>query len=122
MSTMFWIILVAFVVTDIVVIALVMRRFMSAVSLFQGLEPGRRSQLMQEGHRIAGEFLSANYSSDSGQLPTALAGLRPQLRDLIRSYGLEADPVSLDLLIEVSAASHRVASRAQVREALQRAA
>lgn len=122
MSTTFWIIVVAFVVIDIAVIVFVMRRFMSAFSLFKGLEPARRNQLMHDGHRMVGEFLRTNYSGDPGQLPTALGRLRPQFRDLIRSYGVEADPVSLDLLIETSAVGHGIASRAQVREALQHAA
>jgi hypothetical protein len=122
MSPVFWIVIAMFVATDIVVVAVVLRRVMPVVTLFRGLDPERRNRLIQDGHRIAGEFMRTNYSGDPTQLPTALGQLRPQLRDLIRSYGIEPDPTTLDLMIELSAASHRVATRSQLREALRQAA
>jgi len=122
MSPIVWVVIAVFVVTDVFVLAWVLRKVMPVVALFRGLGPERRTQLITDGQRITGEFLRTNYSGDPAQLPAALAQLRPQLRDLIRSYGIEPDPTTLDLLIELSAASQRVATRSQLREALRQAA
>ena len=117
MSNVFWILMALFVITDIVVIAFVIRRFRA--SLFTPTVPGAsQGQVLASAHTMVGEYLRANYSGDPGHLATALAGLVPKLRELIVSQGIEPRPEVIHALIEVSAAKHKIASARQIREAL----
>ena len=118
MSRLFWIAIALFVVTDIVVMTLVVRRM--GLGLLGAALPGGadRSKIIESAHTMVGEYLRVNYSGDPGQLPTALQGLLPQVRDLLRSQGVEPRPEVVRTLVEVSAARHRIATSRQLREAL----
>lgn len=117
MSQIFWIGLALFVVTDIVVIALVIRRFRA--NLLGPTMPGTNmGKIVESAHALVGEYLRANYSGDPGHLATALGGLLPRLRELVESHGVEPRPEVVQALIEVSAAKHGIASARRVREAL----
>ncbi len=118
MSSMFWVVLALFVVTDIMVIAIVLRRMSPALRTLTLPGGANRSQILQSAHAIVGDYLRVNYSGDIGALPTTLAGLLPPLRDLLRSHGVEPDPEVIRALVEVSAAKHRVATAEQLRAAL----
>lgn len=116
MSPAFWIVIGLFVVLDIVVIAVVLRRVRV---LWQGLPSGAdRNRILQSAHAMVGDYLRVNYSGDPAHLPTALSGLLPALRDLLRSHGVEPRPEMVRALVEVSAAKHRIATAGQLREAL----
>ena len=118
MSAMFWIVLAVFVLTDLVVVAIVVRR-MSAMPW--GIElPGgaNRGRILQAAHSLVGEYLRVNYSGDPGALPAALVGLLPRLRDLLRGQRVEPAPEVIKAFVQVSAARHRVATSQQVRDAL----
>ncbi len=117
MSPIFWIALALFVVVDAVVIALVIRR-MSGGLLGLVLPGGDRSRLFESVHAMVGDYLRVNYSGDPQQLPAAVAGLVPKLRDMLRSHGVEPSADVVRTLIQVSAAKHRVASSRELREAL----
>lgn len=114
MSRMFWIALVLFAVIDVVVIAVMIRRF--GAGLLGGAAPG--GKVLETAHAMVGDYLRANYSGDPAQLPSALAGLMPRLRDLLRDQGVEPKPEVLRALVEISAARHRIASPQELREAL----
>jgi hypothetical protein len=115
---MFWVVLALFVVTDIIVIAVVVRRMSPALRML-GLPGGtNRNRILASAHTVVGEYLRANYSGDPGQLATALRGLLPQVREHLRSNGVEPEPEVVRALVEVSAARHRVATPRQLREAL----
>jgi hypothetical protein len=74
--------------------------------------------VIEDAHVMVGDYLRVNYSGDPGHLATALSGLVPVLRDMLRSHGVEPRPEVIHALLEVSAARHRIASMHQVREAL----
>lgn len=117
MPQLFWIMMAVFVITDIVVIALVIRRFRAG--LFTSTVPGAsQGQVLGSAHTMVGEYLRANYSGDPGHLATVLAGLVPKVRELMVSQGIEPRPEVVHALIEVSAAKHKIASARQIREAL----
>jgi len=117
MPQIFWIALALFVVTDIVVIAFVIRRFRA--NLLGPTMPGAHmGRIVESAHGMVGEYLRANYSGDPGHLATALASLQPRVRELVESHGVEPRPEVVQALIEVSAAKHGIASARQVREAL----
>lgn len=118
MSLMFWMALVLFVMTDLIVIAVVIRRMSPALRILSSPGGTDRSQLLRSAHALVGDHLRANYSGDPGQLPTALRGLMPQLRDLLRSHGVEPEPHVVRALLEISAARHRIAPLRQLRDAL----
>lgn len=115
---MFWIALAVFVVTDAVVLAVVLRRMNPALRIPPTAGGVDRSQILRSADALVGDHLRVNYSGDPGQLPTALSGLLPQLRDLLRSHGVEPEPQMIRSLIETAAARHRIAPRRQLREAL----
>ena len=117
MSPVFWIALAGFVITDIVIITLVIRR-MSSSLLGLALPGGDRNKLFESIHAMVGDYLRVNYSGDLQQLPTAISGLLPQLRDMLRSHGVEPTPEVLRALLRISAAKHRIASSRELREAL----
>jgi hypothetical protein len=113
----FWIVLALFVITDIVAIALVIRRFRA--NLLMPTLPGvSQGQALASAHTMVGEYLRASYSGDPGHLATALAGLLPHMRELAKSHGIEANPEVLHTLIALSAAKHGNASARQIRETL----
>ena len=118
MSSMFWVVLAVFVLTDLVVIAIVVRRMSSmmwGLTLPGGADRGR---ILQSAHAMIGEHLRVNYSGDPGALPGVLAGLLPRLRDLLRSHGIEPTPEVIRAFVQVSAAKHRIATTQQLRDAL----
>jgi len=117
MSPVFWIALVGFVIADIVIITLVIRR-MSSSLLGLTLPGGDRNRLFESIHAMVGDYLRVNYSGDPQHLPAAISGLLPQLRDMLRSHGVEPRPEVLRALLQISAARHRIASARQLREAL----
>jgi hypothetical protein len=115
---MFWVVLALFVLTDIIVIAVVIRRMGPAMQILGFSGGANRSQILKSAHAMVGDYLRANYSGDPGQLPTALRGLVPKLRDLLRSQGVEPQPEVVRALVEISAARHRVATLQELRAAL----
>ncbi|MGH7729944.1 MAG: hypothetical protein ACRENJ_01690 [Candidatus Eiseniibacteriota bacterium] len=117
MSLLFWIGVALFVITDIVFILFVIRRFRA--NLLGAAVPGaNQGQILQAAHAMVGEYLRANYSGDPGHLATALGGLLPRLRELVVSHGVEPRREVLHALIEVSAEKHRIASAREIRQAL----
>lgn len=117
MSSYFWIAVALFVITDVVVITLVMRR-MGPNLIGLMLPGGDRAKLFESAHAMVGDYLRVNYSGDPQHLPAALSGLLPSLRDMLRSHGVEPRPEVVRALVEASAAKHRIASTRQLREAL----
>ena len=117
MTPMLWIAIILFVITDMVVILLVFRRFRSS-TLGPVLMGRGGARLLGSVHDVVGEHLRANYSGDPQHLPIAIAGLVPRVRELLRSHGVEPRPDVVQAMIEASAAKHRVASAKQLREAL----
>ena len=117
MTPVFWIALAVFVITDIIVITLVIRR-MSSSLLGLTLPGGDPNKLFESIHAMVGDYLRVNYSGDPQQLPAAIGGLLPQLRDMLRSHGVEPRPEVLRALLQISAAKHRIASTKDVRQAL----
>ena len=119
MPQVFWIAVALFVLFDLVVIVLVVRRFRAG--LLGPAVPGtNQARILESAHAMVGEYLRANYSGDPGHLAIALGGLLPRLRELVVSHGVEPQREVLLALLEVSAARHRVASARQIREALTR--
>ena len=118
MSPMLWMALALFVVTDLIVIAVVMRRMGPALRMLRMPDGTNRSQILRSADTLVGDYLRANYGGDPGQLPTALSGLMPQMRDLLRTHGVEPEPHMVRALIEISAARHRIAPLPRLREAL----
>ncbi len=118
MSSMFWLLLALFVVTDVIVITIVIRRTSPVLRTFTLLGGASGNRILQSAHTIVGDYLHVNYSGDVEALPTALAGLLPQLRDLLRSNGVEPAPEVVRALVEISANKHRIATREQLRAAL----
>src|SRR5262245_17649224 len=117
MSPLFWLVLALFVLVDVAVITLVIRRMGSSIFGLT-LPGGDRNKVLQSIHAMVGDYLRVNYTGDPQQLATALAGLLPQLRDMLRSHGVEPRPEIIRALVEISAAKHRVATPTQLREAL----
>jgi hypothetical protein len=118
LSAMFWVVLALFVMTDIIIITVVIRRMGPAMQVLGFSGGANRSQLLKSAHTMVGDYLRANYSGDPGQLQAALSGLVPKLRDLLRSQGVEPQPEVVRALVEISAARHRIATLQQLREAL----
>ena len=117
MSLAFWLALALFVVMDVAIIAVVFRRVKSSpFALF--LPGGGQQRVLKTADAMVSDYLRVNYSGDPQQLPAALTGLLPQLRDLLRANGVEPQPEVLRALVEVSAARHRIATPRQLREAL----
>ena len=119
MSLAIWLALALFVITDIVVITLVIRRMKPAL-LGTGMRGAGQKQILQSAEAMVGEYMRVNYSGDPQHLPTALAGLLPQLRDMLRAQGVEPQPEILRALVEISATRRRIATSRQLREALAR--
>jgi hypothetical protein len=117
-SSMMWMFLAIFLVTDLILVTLVLRRMSPVLQLLQQAGGANRSQLLKSAHDLVGEYLRANYSGDLAQLPGVLNGLMSKLRDLLRSQGVELDPATLKALVEIAAAKQRVATLQQIREAL----
>ena len=117
MSPIFWIVLAVFVITDLVVIAWVIRRFRANLFLPTAMDahPGK---VLAEAHEMVGEYLRANYSGDPAHLATALAGLLPRVRALAERDGINPRPEVIRVLIELSAARHGIATAQQIRQAL----
>ena len=117
MPQIFWIALALFVITDVVIIAIMIRRFRA--NLLGVAVPGTNlGKIIESAHGLVGEYLRANYSGDPGHLATVLSGLMPRVRELVVSQGVEPRPEVLHALIETSVAKHGIASAKQVREAL----
>ena len=117
MSPFFWTMIVVFVIIDVCVVLLVIRR--TGSTLFGLTLPGGdRNKVLESVHAMVGDYLRVNYSGDPQQLAAALSGLLPQLRDMLKSHGVEPRPEIVRALLEVSAAKHRVASTRELREAL----
>jgi hypothetical protein len=117
MSPIFWIVIALFVVTDIVVVTIVLRRFLPLLPQGAGSLIGK-GKALDAAHAMVGDYLRVNYSGDPGQLAAALSGLIPALREMLRSHGIDAPPEMIRMLIEFSAARHKIASQRQLREAL----
>jgi len=114
----FWLALALFVITDAIVIVFVVRRFRANLP-GSGFAGARTGPVLASAHAMVGEYLRANYSGDPSHLATALGGLIPHVRELLRAQGIEPRPDVVRALVEVSATRHRVASPRQIREALQ---
>jgi hypothetical protein len=117
-SSMMWMFLAIFLVTDLIIVTLVLRRMSPVLQLLQQAGDANRSQLLKTAHDLVREYLQANYSGDVAQLPGVLSGLMSKLRDLLRNQGVELDPATLKALVEIAAAKQRVATLQQIREAL----
>ena len=118
MSIGLWIAIGLFVVLDVVVTILVVRRVRAGILKVSGLDLSKIGPVTVAFHERIGNYMQANYSGDLGQLPDALRGLLPVLRDVAREQGLPLDDDLIKVALTASVTKHRIASAGQVREAL----
>ena len=117
MTPFMWIAIGMFLLTDLLVVAMVVQRIHPRLLRLM-LPGGDRDALFASVHAMVGDHLRANYSGDPQQLPTAIGGLLPGVRDMLMSRGIEPRPEVVRALIEASAIRHRIATPRQLREAL----
>ena len=122
MPSWFWPAFAAFVVFDIVVTALILRKVAAGGLRLGGIDFARLRPLSAAMNERVGSYLRANYSGETDQLPQVLDALLPELRALAREKGIEVDDDTLRAALVVSASSQGLANPRELREALARVA
>jgi hypothetical protein len=118
----FWPALVAFVVFDLVVTALVLRKVAPRSLRVGGIDFARLRPLSDAMHERVGSYLRANYSGRPEQLPEVIDALLPELRALAREQDVDIDDETLKAALVVSVSSHGLANPREMREALAKVA
>ena len=116
MPNWFWSIIAAFLVVDVVVLSVSVRRRLAQ----QGLDFTKLRAVSKLVHLRVGDYMRANYSGNPDQLPQALSGLLPIADEIARGSGCKLDSHTLELMVKTSIVSHRLATRPEVEAALER--
>ena len=126
--------LIAFVVLDLIVMVIVLKRVVKlkvsvTTNLFRGGQgPGTLDQLRALGqfardqHERIGEYMRANWSGMPEQLPSVIAALLDELDKTAREKGLALDRGVLKAMLASSLRSHRIGRGRELREAIQKVA
>ena len=118
--------IVLFVILDVIILALVLRRFVKVKGSlnvsFQGLDFRQLSRFAKDMHAETERYLQSNYSGDPRQLPDAMQGLLSLARSRAEQEGLALDAAMLKQLVAALVRKHRVAKAEEIRSALDRAA
>lgn len=112
----FWAGIVFMVATDVVVLTWIFRRKMRE----SGLDLGRLRDVSKTVNERAGEYLRANWSGNTDELPNALRGLMPIVATIVREHGQALDDRTLELLVKASISGQRLATRAELDRAFDR--
>ena len=112
----FWAGIVFMVAMDVVVLTWIFRRKMRE----SGLDLGQLRDVSKLVNERAGEYLRANWSGNTDELPTALHGLMPIVAGIARDQGQTLDDRTLELLVKASLAGQRLATRAELDRAFNR--
>lgn len=122
MPSWFWPAFAAFIVIDVVITALILRRVAAGGLRLGGVDFARLRPLSDAMHQRVGSYLRANYNGQPDHLPQVLDTLLPELRTMLREQGLEVDDDTLKAALVVSAATHGLVNPRQLREALSKVA
>ena len=106
----FWVGIVFMVSIDVVVLTWIFRRKMRE----SGLDLGKLKDVSKTVNERAGEYLRANWSGNTDELPNALRGLMPIVDGIVREQGQILDDRTLELLVKASLAGQRLATRAEL--------
>lgn len=112
----FWAGIVFMVAMDVVVLTWIFRRKMRE----SGLDLGQLRDVSKLVNERAGEYLRANWSGNTDELPNALRGLMPVVAGIARDQGQTLDDRTLELLVKASLAGQRLATRAELDRAFNR--
>jgi hypothetical protein len=112
----FWVGIVFMVAMDVVVLTWIFRRKMRE----SGLDLGQLREVSKRVNERAGDYLRANWSGNTDELPTALRGLMPIVAGVARDQGKALDDRTLELLVKASLAGQRLATRAELDRAFDR--
>ena len=116
MSGWFWAGIVFMVSIDVVVLTWIFRRKIRE----SGLDLGKLKGVSKTVNERAGEYLRANWSGNTDELPNALRGLMPIVDGIVREQGQMLDDRTLELLVKASLAGQRLATRAELDRAFDR--
>ena len=116
MSGWFWVGIVFMVSIDVVVLTWIFRRKIRE----SGLDLGKLKDVSKTVNERAGEYLRANWSGNTDELPNALRGLMPIVDGIVREQGQMLDDRTLELLVKASLAGQRLATRAELDRAFDR--
>ena len=127
-------IVILFVVIQVLVIALVIRRVLklsfSVKTTFQGPGPGPTTldqlkavgDFAREQHQRIGEYMRANWSGIPDQLPTVLTSLLDELERSAKGKNLPLEREALKAMLAASLRSHRIGKGSERNEAFKRVA
>ncbi len=103
-------VIVAVCIVDVVVLLFVLKR-MRASAAALGASEAERRELREAAHELVRGCLSTGTSGDVEQLRAALAGVVPQLRELMRSRGLTPTPGAIRILLAAALAKQGIPAR-----------
>lgn len=116
MSSLFWAGTLFMLGMNIFVLTWVLRRKL----LGSGIDLERLKEVSMLVSERAGEYLRANWSGNTDELPNALRGLLPIIAGIVRDHGQTVDDRTLEHLVKVSIASQRLATRTELDRAFDR--
>lgn len=116
MSSLFWAGTLFMLGMNIFVLTWIFRRKL----LGSGIDLGRLKEVSMLVSERASEYLRANWSGNTDELPNALRGLMPIVAGIVREHGQTVDDRTLELLVKSSIASQRLATRAELDRAFDR--
>src|SRR5262249_22710340 len=126
--------LIAFVVFDLVVMVIILKRVVKlkvsvTTNVFSGGKgPGTLDQLRalgqfaREQHERIGEYMRANWSGMPEQLPSVITALLDELDHTAKAKGLVLDRGVLKAMLASSLRSHRIGKGRELGEAMQKVA
>ena len=127
-------IIVLFVLIQVLVIALVLRRVLklsfSVKTTFQGLGPGPTTldqlkavgDFAREQHQRIGEYMRANWSGFAEQLPSVITSLTDELERDAKAKGLTMNREFLKTMVASSLRAHKIGKGRELGEALKKVA
>ncbi len=116
MSSLFWAGTLIMLGTNIFVLTWIFRRKLMA----SGIDLGRLKEVSMLVSERAGEYLRANWSGNTDELPNALRGLMPIVAGIVSASGHTLDDRTLEQLLKISIAGQRLATRAELDRAFDR--
>lgn len=103
-------VIVAVCIVDVAVFLFVLRRMrVSAAAL--GASEAERRELRDAAYELVRGYLATGISGDAEQLRAALAGVVPQLQELMRVRGLTPTPGAVRILLAAALAKQGIPAR-----------
>ena len=118
MPSHLWILIVAFIVVDAVVVAVVLRRAMRTRGP-GSVDLGTVMRFAKEAHQEAHDYFRLNYGGDPASLPRVMQGLLDRLDERAHADNLPFDRVLLKQIAIQSATMQHVADKRTIEAASQ---